>query len=407
MIVPNQDYRPNPDRCILIDGPIDDQLISRITPTILKLQRKSRDPITAYIISSPGGLVERMESILNLLKSSDQDSSPPCRIITAVTRRAGSAAADLLCSGDYAIAYQKSAILYHGVRTYEKDALTLERTSVLTSALRFSSDYYAWDLAQKIESRFMFLFFVTRPRFQQVRQEHPGQSMNDFECFLEIILSNLSPNGKKVCESAKNRYGRYEALLTRIKPKPGERKRKKRHALLEAAQIRAILDFELAQNRAHAEWTFRHGGLGRLSDDFYLLTEYLESAESTRLKQWCQIFGPIALTKDQMGEIEKIQDEGVRTEKMIEAVRPAVQPLWSFFVALCHAQEGENLLTATDAYWLGLIDEVMGNPDLAKLRNMMEYKEDPKPKPTSSTKQGDRQESEGDSTRLEPQAATN
>lgn len=380
MIVPNENYRPNPDRCVYIDGPIDEQLISRVTPVVLRLQRKSRHPITAYIINSPGGQVERMESILKLLQSSDQDSSSPCRIITVVTRRAGSAAADLLCSGDYAIAYQNSTILYHGVRTFETDPLTLERTSVLTSALRLSSDYYAWDLAHKIESRFMFLFFITRPEFDNVRHANPGKAMTDFDCFLQVILSKLSQNAKTVCENARTRYGRYAALLTKVKPKPGARKRKQRQALLEAKQLRAILDFEVAENRANPNWTFRLGGLTRLSNDFYRLTEYLEGAESRRLKQWCEVFGPIALTKPQKDEIDRIEDDSGRTEKMIEFVQPAVQPLWSFFVALCHAlQEGENLFTAKDAYWLGLIDEVMGDPDLAKLRNMMEYQED-KPK---------------------------
>lgn len=326
--------------------------------------------------------MERMESILKLLQSSDQDSSPPCRIITVVTRRAGSAAADLLCSGDYAIAYQNSTILYHGVRTYETDPLTLERTSVLTSALRLSSDYYAWDLAQKIESRFMFLFFVTRPQFDEIRRHQPGQAMTDFDCFLQVILSKLSDSARTICQSAKDRYGRYDALLAKVKRKPGERKRRQRQALLEAKQIRAILDFEVAENRGKPNWTFRHGGLTRLSNDFYRLTEYLEGAESRRLKQWCEVFGPIALTKTQKDEIDNISDEATRTEKMIEVVQPAVQPLWSFFVALCHAlQEGENLLTAKDAYWLGLIDEVVGDPDLAKLRNMMEYQDDPEKKP--------------------------
>jgi enoyl-CoA hydratase/carnithine racemase len=44
---------------------------------------------------------------------------------------------------------------------------------------------------------------------------------------------------------------------------------------------------------------------------------------------------------------------------------------------LCHAlQEGENELTAKDAYWLGLIDEVIGE-DLYTIRDLMEYEDDP------------------------------
>jgi len=44
---------------------------------------------------------------------------------------------------------------------------------------------------------------------------------------------------------------------------------------------------------------------------------------------------------------------------------------------MCHAlQEGENQLTATDAYWLGLVDEVIGVKELMSLRMIEEFKVD-------------------------------
>lgn len=43
---------------------------------------------------------------------------------------------------------------------------------------------------------------------------------------------------------------------------------------------------------------------------------------------------------------------------------------------MCHAlQEGENELSATDAYWLGLVDEVVGE-ELWNLRLLYEFEED-------------------------------
>ena len=63
---------------------------------------------------------------------------------------------------------------------------------------------------------------------------------------------------------------------------------------------------------------------------------------------------------------------------MKNLLKKFVHYLWSFFVALCHAlQEGENELTATDAFWLGLIDEVMGVKELSGFREIMEYEPDP------------------------------
>lgn len=161
MIVPHSYYRLNPSRALYINGPINRDLVTRITPQILKLQSINRSPITVYI-DSPGGHVSSMETILRLLKLSDQDSSGPCHIITAVTTRAASAAVDLLSSGDYAIAFPTSSILYHGLRQQETNPLTVETTSMLTNVLRFSNDIYAMSLAQKIEDRFSFRYRCCR-----------------------------------------------------------------------------------------------------------------------------------------------------------------------------------------------------------------------------------------------------
>jgi hypothetical protein len=62
--------------------------------------------------------------------------------------------------------------------------------------------------------------------------------------------------------------------------------------------------------------------------------------------------------------------------------------MWSFFVALCHAlQEGENDVTAKDAYWLGLVDEVLGEAELPSMRVVAEYKEDPPEKKENEEKE--------------------
>lgn len=379
MIVANRNYRPNPDRCIVIDGKIDEQMVTRVTPTLLKLLR-TRKPITVYISNSPGGPIDSMEALLRLLNSPHQDSDRLCRIITVVTRKAGSAAADLLCSGDYAIAYPNSIIHYHGGRVYEEDALTKEKTNLLAQYLRWTSDVDAWQLAGKIESRFRLLYLTSRDKFPAIRAQHAPKRMTDFECFIDLIMGKLSDNGKRVCEAARDRYKRYEKLLNQIPRK--KKSSRQRRAILEAEQIKVILDFELAANRKNRKWTFRYGGLGRVTEDFHLLTEYIEGKENDRFKLWCSEWGPLALTSAEKVQIDAIENEQARAQRVIDIVRPILEPVWSFFVALCHAlQEGENKLTAKDAYWLGLIDEVLGDSDMSALRLLMEYKEDPPPLP--------------------------
>jgi len=223
-----------------------------------------------------------METIPRLLNSSDQTFSGPCQIITVVTRRAASAAADLLASGDYAIAYPRSTILYHGIRTPLRDA-TAESTSMLAHILRLGNDRYAMELARKIELRFMFRFAMLKSDFSGVRAKHAPKSMTDLECFLDLVSEKLSHKAKKVFEKALERYDRYESLLGYVTRKCKPATGNERMAIVEGSRIKAIVDFELSSNKSDASWTFKDGGLERLADDFVLLNEYLETHETERL----------------------------------------------------------------------------------------------------------------------------
>lgn len=109
MGAPDKHFRPDPERGVFVNAPIDQDLLDRLTPRIVTLQSASRDPISVYI-DSPGGSTLTASVLDRLLRASNQDFARPCRIITVVTSTAASAAADLLSSGDYAIAYQGSTV---------------------------------------------------------------------------------------------------------------------------------------------------------------------------------------------------------------------------------------------------------------------------------------------------------
>jgi hypothetical protein len=151
-------------------------------------------------------------------------------------------------------------------------------------------------------------------------------------------------------------------------------------AKTEASRIKAIVDYEVASNKRNKSWTFQNDGLSRLNDDFFLLTEHLTSSENDRISQLCTQWGIFAMTSAEKAEIDKAPEEETRKSLLIKKVRPILEPMWSFFVALCHAlQEGENELTAKDAFWLGLVDEVQGDSDLPCMRVIAEYQPDPEP----------------------------
>jgi hypothetical protein len=386
LIVPHPYYRVNPTRAVHITGQINRDLVSRIAPEILKLQASSRDPITVYI-DSPGGTVSSMETILKTLRLTDQDSSDPCHIITAVTTRAASAAADLLSSGDYAVAYPHSAILYHGIRTQESNPLTVESASALNSLLRRTNDRYAIELARKIDARFSFRFVTARNLqngFAEIRQKHSNSELSDVECFIEFIEGKLSSTGIKLWQRVKDRHSRYREIFETLLKKIKGNLDKMSVAQLQAVALKAIVEYEVKSNKHDASWSFSGGGIDRLTEDFFLLNEYLSGHSQERLNKWSADWGKYVVPSEMLSEINALKDENERAIKMGDTVAVFVEPLTSFFAALCHAlQEGENELNSEDAYWLGLIDEVVGRDDLLCLRYFEENRPDTEPAETA------------------------
>ena len=377
MITPDPDFRPNANRAVYVQGKIDQQLVDRLTPEIISLKSQNSDPITVYI-DSPGGSVVLMETLLSLLTASDQDTTKPCRLITVVTSRAASAAADLLSSGDYALAYPGTTLLYHSARVSQEGPLTFEWTSLLVQYLRESSGTYATKLAQNIVDRFMFRFVTSKDQFDEVRKKDPKQT-TDLDCFLTLISENLSAPARRVLENAKARYRRYDDLLEWV-VKRSKGRGSKTDAEYEAVQIKAIVDFEVRSNRKRKDWSFEGGGLNSLTDDFFLLNEYLGNYISGFFRRLCLRYGHFLLDDNQNEALDNAPPAEKANQK-VEKVQALLLPIWSFFVALCHAlQHGENDLTARDACWLGLIDEVIGEVGMPSRRLASEYTPDPTPK---------------------------
>jgi len=383
VIVPDPNYRPNPLRAVYVLGRIDQQMADRLTPQILRLQHANREPITVYI-DSRGGDVAAQELILRLLNASNQDSEPPCQLITVVTNRAASAAADLLSAGDYAIAYPESTLLYHGSRQPVLDPVTVEYGSALTESLKMSNHQSAMDLARRAEGRFMFRFVTSRAEFPAVRQRLSNSSLTDLESFLEFTSSQLSTRASKLFRRARDRHHRYDELVAKclVKAFKGRKYLSKATppppAKVQAAVMQKIIDFEVQEHKKDASWTFFNGGIARLSEGFLLLQEYIVSTQSQQFKNLCERWGHFVLTRQETDELNAIASAAARRSARVEKVSPHFAPLWSFFVALCHTlQEGEeNYLMALDAFWLGLIDEVLGQ-DLRTRRILMEARPDP------------------------------
>lgn len=365
MVNPNPKFRADPTRAVYVHGLIDEELVHRLIPQILSLQHESRSPITVYI-DSPGGLLASYESLWTMLTASDQDMADPCHIITVVTSQAASAAADLLVSGNYAIAYPEARILYHGVRTLPRESLTAEDVSSTASELRIRNEGFASALMRKLELRLMFRFLDAKVEFTRRRKGGAGKAISAAQYFEEVVYCRLTEPARTLFEKAKSRQGRYEQLLAAAK----KARMHATSAKTEASIIKAIVDYEVRRHKYDPGWTFRTGGLATLNEDFFLLGERLSALESREFDGMCLDASELVLSPSEQKAVQRAPDD-VRDQVKVDKVRPVLEPVWSFFAALCHAlQEGENELTATDAYHLGLVDEVIGLEAYAEYRYM-------------------------------------
>jgi ATP-dependent protease ClpP protease subunit len=382
LIKPNKNYRANPARSVFVQGDLNQALVDRLTPQIVALHGINRDPITVYI-DSPGGNTFHQEMLSRLLRCSDQNMADPCWIITAVTGRAASAASDLLCSGDYALAYSGSSVFFHGSSRSDDGPITVAAASAMTKSLRLTNDRYALALADKSITRIGFRYVSVQSDFDKYRAEEEKPTATNLECFIGLISRHLSPMAKKLVEDSRARNARYETLIDGVSKRAGRSKRftnPKREAEMESAVIKAIVDFELSRNRKYPRWTFRQRGIDQLHADFLLVNEYLNIYDSAHLQKLCDMLGNFILTPGDTEELGRIENEEQRAAKRTDILKSRARPIWLFFVALCYAlQEDDNDLRATDAFWLGLIDEVIGHDDLFPARLIHEYVIDPQP----------------------------
>jgi hypothetical protein len=268
------------------------------------------------------------------------------------------------------------------VRWSLNESLTVELASIITETLKISNDRYAMTLARKAEPRFMYLFFTLRSEFATYRTRVGNATLGDLECYLGLIEEKTSQKAAKIIALARARHTRYNALLTHVFKIASKSKRNVfmtggSAAQMEREMLRAIVSFEYQGNKHDPTWTFREKGLVRVNDDFFLLQEYFAAAFGDQFKQLCERWGRFVLTTADVEELNQLP-EAERPEKRLEKLRPTFQPAWSFLVALCHAlQEGENEISGTDAFWLGLIDEVLGQTNLPLMRYLAEFQADP------------------------------
>jgi hypothetical protein len=345
-------------------------LVNSLTPRILKLRKESAEPITAYIDSN-GGYPALAETLLSLLRAPDADGrkSP---LVTVVTGTAASAAADLLACGGYVIAYPHATIHFHGTRR-ESQLLTMESAETTAKLLRAYNETAAMDLAANIVARSMFIYVCLEESFSKLREKKP--ELSDVECFARSLFLKLSRVPEDLPLNALARYDEVQRLsdfiFRKIKIAKGDPTAK-----IERSILKSIIDYEFRNTKKDPNWNFNEENLDRIVEDFRVIKDFHIGSHTGALEPLVKKFGRFFLSKEDTKTFKetKFPDEAAQQNWLREKAEPRLQPLWYFIVSVCRLlQEKENPLTASDAYWLGIVHEVVGS-DLRCLRQVWEYK---------------------------------
>ena len=359
------EFRENAERAIYLTGLIDEQLLHRLLPAINKLRALGDQPITAYV-DSRGGLTYYAEQIRAALKAPNQEGNS-CRLITVACSRAASAAADFLALGDYAICYPDAVVHCHGTRL-PADEITSEKAESLAASLRSSNEGFALRLARRSFQRMAFHFANLRQEFPAIRRaaksNHPSDpAPSDLECFAIGVHHHLSSGAlKQLPREAFDHHELLQDMRKFVFEALAEENVEEPFAKTESRILNKLIEFELSRQELNT-WTFSGGGLAEVVADFSSLIDYSSGPHRHEMANHIKAFGPLFLkARDLERYTERLRGDPNKAGKWLRTkVEPLIQPLWFFTVSMCRLlQTGEYSLTAVDAYWLGLVDEVIG-----------------------------------------------
>jgi ATP-dependent protease ClpP protease subunit len=305
------------------------------------------------------------------LKAPTQDGDV-CTLVTVSTGTAASAAADLFAAGDYAIAYPHSKILFHGTRRRSPQVVTKEVAIEMAQTLKETNEGFALELAERAFSRFFFRYIWLKAGFAGLKQELGRGDMSDVECFAEALRRRIGMHAS-LPDKALDRHRRLNSLEEYVVAHWGGPDRSfKTKADFEAFILRCIISYEKREHRRDLEWGFGEDGLAQMQEDFMVMRDYRVGQHTRSLQSQVMQWGEWCLDPEERKEFDAIEKEK-RDQWLTEKTQERIRALWYFFISMCRSlQDGENFLSGEEAYWLGLVDEVAGRPDLPCMRVVVE-----------------------------------
>jgi ATP-dependent protease ClpP protease subunit len=379
-------FRANVNRSIRVVGDFTDEMVSTLTGEILRLRADDNSaPITVFI-NSNGGAMRCLDYIYGLLSSKAATGKRP-RIITVAVGNARSAAANLLALGDYAIAYPKAAIHFHGVRYGEVEDVTMETASSMAAQLESKNRATASLLARAGTIRLAFHYARLKNEFPKVRTDPNKETLSDIECFAILLKGRLSPNGDRIVDKALERWQSL-AALSEIVAKAS--KLGKNGLEFEAAVLNAVIEFEVERNKTGV-WSLDANGVFQIASDYLLLRDYDLGRHVHLIQTIFQRFSHAFFSEEEIKQMAAAKQKGQADESVQQITDKRVQftikPFCYFSSSIWQSlQEEENPLSPRDAYWLGCVDEVYDSK-LPCIREVVENQTPQQPNLTSSSSQ--------------------
>lgn len=356
-------YKENPDRCVYVSGIINDALVTSLVPKINELRVRSNEPITIYI-DSPGGDIYAADVIRNLAIAADPNGSTR-DLVTVAVGTAASAAADLLAQGDHAIAYDHTLIVYHGTRQDPRKALTSEAAISLASSLRQTNEAYAMRLARRSFRRMLYAIstLAAFPEYQNGNGDSIQKIADELEAKITPPNKCLIHNALDKCNSINKLTEHTLKKLLKIKPSSSY--------YFDKAIFNSILDYKQRLHKGD-NWNFAVGGIDEVVRDFKVFYDFHFGPHTEELESLMDSFGEVLLSVSQhtafTAFLATAPTDSARIEWLLKECRPKMSTLWYFAVSVARIlQTADFVLSAMDAVWLGLVDEVPGS-DFIPLR---------------------------------------
>ncbi len=380
----------NPERAIYIYGEIDEGLVLRVSREILLLHHASEEPITVFI-DSAGGAAACAATIAGLLRNSGPQGN--CRRInTVATGRACSAAACLLAMGDYIAAYPHSHIFFHGFQA-RPETVTAESAIDLQKELVSDNLTAARQLASTVFDRWLSVYSKLQKEIEDARAQLKdlseydllvGENTIDLPCFVLALSQHVGKPYDVLLQECLDRTAVFYSIVAEYRKTVESPKQLAASvvAALKAArrdkerklQIRRqvhLLDVLLANRLARdEEWLLDEEdfvALGQSFRDLQTVADgFFQDELLDQLAQYCNLFMPEKDREFFTRHKEKDLDDPKVAKAMDDIVGRAhakIEPLWAFTVTFCRQLNiGDNPVSPADAWWLGLIDEVIGTP---------------------------------------------